>query len=456
MVALFALQGNTRYNGHVADSNYPKLRYVEAIPAQDGMICLRDPLGFSDKMLLLPIDVYFICSLFDGKHSILDIQTEYARKFGNLLFEARAREIIEQLDSCLFLDSRRFAEARTEALESFRKSPLRKASHAGAAYEVDPEKLRLQLRGFFAPPEGPGLPLQEGHGLPPQESPGRPPQVPPRTDLPRPDLPGANPPSGKLRGLIAPHIDLRRGGPCYAWSYAELARECTARTFVVLGISHIGTQRRYVLTDKDFETPLGTVPANRELIEAISSRCRIDFSVDEFTHRQEHSIEFQALFLQYLFAGREDISIVPILCSSLNSIILAGNSPVEDPEAGNFIDALKEAVSRYDREVCVIAGVDLSHVGQRFGQDLALSPNLLAKLEEDDRNMMQNVVDLDAEGFVDFIRQEKDRRNVCGVPAIYTLLKLIDSQSARMLRYDQAAEEATQSVVTFTAAAFYG
>ena len=70
--------------------------------------------------------------------------------------------------------------------------------------------------------------------------------------------------------------------------------------------------------------------------------------------------------------------------------------------------------------------------------------------------MMQNVVDLDAEGFVDFIRQEKDRRNECGVPAIYTLLKLIDSQSARMLRYDQAAEEATQSVVTFTAAAFYG
>ena len=50
----------------------PKLRPVEAIATQDNMICLRDPLGFSDKLIFLPQDLFFIVTLFDGKHSILD------------------------------------------------------------------------------------------------------------------------------------------------------------------------------------------------------------------------------------------------------------------------------------------------------------------------------------------------------------------------------------------------
>jgi hypothetical protein len=62
----------------------PRLREVEAVPAADGRVCLRDPLGFSDKLLLLPPQALFIVSLFDGRHAPLDIQTEYARRFGDL------------------------------------------------------------------------------------------------------------------------------------------------------------------------------------------------------------------------------------------------------------------------------------------------------------------------------------------------------------------------------------
>ena len=44
---------------------------------------------------------------------------------------------------------------------------------------------------------------------------------------------------------------------------------------------------------------------------------------------------------------------------------------------------------------------------------------------------------------------------MCGVPALYTLLKVTAARSARLLRYDQAVEEPTQSVVSFAAAALY-
>ena len=97
--------------------DYPKIRPVEAFPAQDDLIALRDPQGFSDKLLIVPAEVFYICTLFDGKHSIIEIQEEYTKKFGDLLFGERVREVIDHLDSCLFLENDRFKKARQEVIE---------------------------------------------------------------------------------------------------------------------------------------------------------------------------------------------------------------------------------------------------------------------------------------------------------------------------------------------------
>lgn len=52
----------------------------------------------------------------------------------------------------------------------------------------------------------------------------------------------------------------------FAWAYAERTRSSGPRTFVVQGISHVQTVRRFLLTAKDFQTPLGSVPADREFL----------------------------------------------------------------------------------------------------------------------------------------------------------------------------------------------
>ena len=52
--------------------------------------------------------------------------------------------------------------------------------------------------------------------------------------------------------------------------------------------------------------------------------------------------------------------------------------------------------------------------------------------------------------------EEQDRRNVCGVPAIYTLLRVVEAKEGKLLRYEQAVDQAGQSVVSFMAGAFYG
>ena len=76
------------------------------------MICLRDPQGFSDKLLLIPPALFYVVSMFDGRHSVPDIQAAYTSRFGELLLSEKVREIIDQLDDALFLDSERFQQAR--------------------------------------------------------------------------------------------------------------------------------------------------------------------------------------------------------------------------------------------------------------------------------------------------------------------------------------------------------
>jgi AmmeMemoRadiSam system protein B len=408
-----------------APKEYPKLRPVEAIPIPDGRVCLRDPQGFSDKLVFLPPQIFFVVSRFDGRHSILDIQADYTRRYGDLLFSEQVIRIIEQLDESLFLDNEHFAQAYRQARAAFASASVREAAHGGISYEAEPEALRRRLDGLFQGSDEPGG----------------------STD-------GQSPPEGVLRGLIAPHIDLVRGGACYASSYAELRRAGRAGTFVILGISHTETRRRYTLTAKDFHTPLGTVRADREFLEQLAKLTRSDFYEDEFAHRNEHSVEFQVLLLRYLFPEREDLRIVPVLCSPLPQV-LTGEPPQANTEAEEFLAAMGQVLSQRGEGAGLIAGVDLSHLGRRFGQELNLTDGFLQKLEADDRAMIGRVLELDADGFFRLIQQEADRRNVCGVPAIYSLLRLLPPASARLLRYGQAPDAETQSVVSFMSAAFY-
>lgn len=402
---------------------YPKLRPLEALPTRENMICLRDPQGFSDKLLLIPPALFFVVSLFDGRHSVLDIQAAYTSRFGDLLFGEKVREIIDQLDEALFLESERFQQARFQAVQDFRGAAVREATHAGLSYEAEAAKLEQQLEALFSEPDGPGLP-----------------------DMARP--------SGRLRALISPHIDLRRGGRCFAWSYAELARETRARTFVVLGIAHVPTKHPFVLTAKDFHTPFGTVTTDKEFLKNLSARCRTDFYEDEFCHRSEHSIEFQTLFLQYLYRNEDHLRIVPILCSLPPELYL-GAAISEQSEVEEFLQALGETLESTDSEACCIAAVDLSHIGRRFGQNIALSPQLLKQVEQEDRAMIDTILSLDEEAFFRGIQQEQDRRNVCGVPAIYALLRVVQAQEGKLLRYEQAVDQEAQSMVSFMAGAFY-
>ena len=141
--------------------DYPKVRNIDVFPLEVGrqrMVGLRDPSNLTDEVLVVPHSTIFLLRFFDGRHSLLDIQAEYMRQYGEILFTDSLQKLIEELDSHLFLESDRFRECQEKMVQEFKSSRVRKACHVEKGYPSDPEKLKEMLEGFFISPDGPGLP----------------------------------------------------------------------------------------------------------------------------------------------------------------------------------------------------------------------------------------------------------------------------------------------------------
>ena len=406
---------------------YPKLRQIEAFPVEatdQQAICLRDPHNYAENPLLVPPNVFFIISLFDGNHTILDIQAKYTQRYGDMLFSDNVQKIIRELDENLFLENNRSKDFIQKTKDDFRNSAIRKAVHAGTAYEIDKERLREQIDKLFTSAEGPGRPLSSNN-------------------------------TARLKGIMSPHIDIRHGGPCFAWAYKDVAESSDAELFIIFGIAHSGTKNLFTLTNKVFETPFGAVETDKDFLESLHKKLKFNCFEDEFVHKNEHSIEFQLIFLQYLYHQKRNFKILPVLCSSFGNVAGDKNSPLQIPQFEDFVSSLKEIIETGKKKTCIIASVDLAHVGHRFGDSELQDEAYLKRLEYEDINMLKYAEDLDAEGFYNSIQKENDRRRICGYPAIYTMLNVLKASKGKLLKYSQSTEPNTHSTVTFAGMSFY-
>ncbi|MBI2001700.1 MAG: AmmeMemoRadiSam system protein B, partial [candidate division NC10 bacterium] len=328
--------------------DYPRLRPVEAFPAVvsgQEVLCLRDPQQYSEVVVYVPAQTASILGLFDGQHSLLDIQEAFARRFGSLLF--REQLLLE---------------------DGFRQSRSRSAILAGKSYPPEATALRQQLESYFTAAEGPGA-------------------TPP------------SPAAAGLSGLVVPHIDFARGGPCYAWGYRELEGASPVDRFVILGTVHAPIGRAFALTRKDFETPLGTVETDQEFVDRLLASVGDQYLEDELAHRGEHSIEFQAVFLRHRTPSASPVRIVPILCGSLHQFIEDRRSPSEGRDIEGFLAAVRDTMAGLGGRSLVLASADLTHVGPRFGDPRQITPGQLREVADADHEMLETIEAGDAEAF---------------------------------------------------------
>ncbi|HJU06287.1 MAG TPA: AmmeMemoRadiSam system protein B, partial [Nitrospiraceae bacterium] len=256
----------------------------------------------------------------------------------------------------------------------------------------------------------------------------------------------------KLKGLVAPHYDVRQGGPIYAWAYKELKEARTPDVFIVLGTCHTGLHNGFAVTDKNFQSPLGVVPTDRDLLNRFRHAGGAVFFDEDVAHRNEHAIEFQLPFLQHARGTATAFRLVPILCAftpaSLSDPELAGKIDL-------FLHSLKTALADSGSEACLIASVELAHIGMRYGDNKPPTDYSFHKCMQADLEMLKYVENLDAEGFAKFIQKEGDARRISGFAAIYTLLRLIQAEKGQVLRYDRGVTDQFNSTVTYCSMAFF-
>ena len=101
---------------------------------------------------------------------------------------------------------------------------------------------------------------------------------------------------GKLLGLLAPHAGYRYSGPVAAYAFA-LVKGMSFDTVVVIGPMHQVMPGAVLTTAHSaYETPLGTVPVDREVIEALGQRVHLTAVRND----PEHSVEIELPFLQHV------------------------------------------------------------------------------------------------------------------------------------------------------------
>jgi AmmeMemoRadiSam system protein B len=371
----------------------------EDVKLEDGSegIALRDPLGVVPHVAVVSPSAFWVLSHFDGRRTVAEIVAALRAEVDGI-DGAVVERLAHDLRKAGLVHGPEHRALKDRAVAEYRAAPVREPSCAGGVYPTDAGALREQLDGFFLHAEGPG-PLDRA-----------------RRSRARASL------------LVAPHIDYHRGGASYAHAYRALHERGGADLFVVLGTAHATPPRLFTLTVKDYATPLGPVPTDRAVVDALCEELGEDELLsEELHHRGEHSVELQMPWLRHLYPDRE-IRALPVLCSSI--------ARLRNPEARTepFLQALSRIVK--GRKVCFVAAADLAHVGPRYGDERAPTPEELRRLADEDRRTLRFVEAGDAEGFRQDALLDDGRRRLCGVAPIYAAMRL-SGAGARLLHHGQ-------------------
>ena len=409
----------------------PRLRLgLDFIPSSDpehpGLL-IRDPLKFSDAMLLIPPQLVECLACFDGEQTELDLRANLVRITGEIQIGELEKHLCDTLSQAGFLEDEAFEVQRLARVNEFIAAPRREASHAGSAYPDNAAEARQTISEFM-------------QGAPP------------------PHLNGA--PEDSLIGIAAPHVSPFGGWESYRDAYSALLpshhpSSPSDRTFVVLGTSHYGEPDRFGLTRKPFVTPFGETVTDNGLVDELIQAAPDAIRMEDYCHAIEHSIEFQVLFLQYLYGP--DIRILPILCGSFLRSIYQGGKPEGNQHVHRFFDGLGNLSAREGNKLFWVLGVDMAHMGRRYGDQLIAraQEGEMAAVAERDKLRIDRLAAADAPGFWDLVRENQDDLKWCGSAPIYTFLKVVPQARGTLLRYQQWNID-EQSVVSFAAIGFRG
>lgn len=256
---------------------------------------------------------------------------------------------------------------------------IREPIVAGSFYSVDKHELVTQIEECFK------------HRL----GPGEMPDIEKKTDK-------------RVRAIISPHAGYLYSGACAAHGYLALSKAKTPKNILLLGLSHEG--RKTALSREQWETPLGKTETDIVLLRKISE---LGIPVNEDAHRNEHSIETQIPFLQFIYPNMPKI--VPLVVS------------IDcDP-----VDLGKKISEVIDDDTLIVVSSDFTHYGPQYGF-VPFETDVKTQLYEMDRRAIGFITHRNHEGFQHHIVETGT--TICGSMPIKTLIPML-KENGKVLKY---------------------
>ncbi|MFH1664650.1 MAG: AmmeMemoRadiSam system protein B [Candidatus Omnitrophota bacterium] len=229
-------------------------------------------------------------------------------------------------------------------------------------------------------------------------------------------------------GAVVPHAGYVYSGGVAGEVYARLKPK---KTYIILSPNHTGCGTRFAALDEDWRTPLGSIGADKELLEAMMQNTDL-IEIDPAAHMFEHSVEVQLPFIQMI---SRDASIVPIT-------IRYGDMSEYEEVSG----AIVSAVEGTGRDVTIVASSDMTHYEPR------------ESAAEKDQMAIRKIIGLDPKGLLTIVR-EKDI-SMCGyIPVVIMLMCAVKmkAKKAELVKYADSGDVTgdTEQVVGYAGIIVY-
>jgi len=382
------------------------------------MIAFHDPYHLTDHGVALDFNTLPILQLLDGSHDLRDIQAMLIkRQGGRIVYVSEIESFIESLDRACLLESPSFHQKMCGLRSEFSNRPTRLPFHAGKSYVSEP----AQLAQFIENAEN-NISQEYLQHIP-----------------------------NNIRGILAPHIDINIAKDIYVNTYRYLKGK-NYDIVVILGINHHVQEGLYCISEKNYITPFGEIKTDQEFIRKLKKSVpEGTFAPDDFGHMTEHSIEFQTIFLHHYLTG--PFTIVPILCGGVHEFIQHNTNILTDERFREMVSAMKDLLDEGKERILLVAGVDLSHVGQKFG-DQAPADALLPQAIVHDKMILSYLCRGEPESIFRKVLETRDRYHVCGLPAILLFASLLAESRADILHFETYRERETESAVNYASLIF--
>ena len=392
----------------MSESDYPRIRTLNAIPVSQGnrkLVLLEDPFGVADQPILIPPQVTPLLIICDGTRNLYEIQSALISMYGLDIEVTEIQRWLDIFNNAALLDNEVFQKKKTQALEVYRSAKARPMALADEIYSRRKKPLSQKLNTY----------LEHAQGT--------------IRDNP-------------VAAMICPHIDYDRGWRVYA-EVMEASRQALidAELLIVLGTDHFDDGNALTFTQQNYQTPFGVMPTASLLVERLTQQLGgLDTFRGELRHQHEHSIELALVWLQHMRAGSPCL-VLPILCGA-HELFLAEGTHEELAWVSVLVDSLSEIMQ--SQKTVVVAAADLAHVGAVFGGQ-KLSADQRAAFALSDERLLQRIIEVDPQGFIEEIIRVENRNNVCGITSIFLLLRLLAHATGQVVSYELCPADRTNT-----------